>query len=232
MTTLSTIRTTCRQSLADLNPAAYKFTDAQVTGWIQAAIRDLSNYLPRQASAEITISAGVSSPASLPAGFLAVLSVKRTSPAPEAFLLRRTLANPAFPYVDGYYDVHQDGTAASLYLSGSVAGQTVVLAYNAEHSVPANDADVLTIAGRHEPLVALFVRWKAWEAVTTTESSAAKSATAGTSAVVALHMGGGEYERATARAGEAYRAALAEAQAALTASAINSGWLMDKYDRR
>jgi hypothetical protein len=232
MTTLSTIRTTCRQSLADLNPAAYMFSDSQVTGWVQAAIRDLSNYVPRQASAEIIASAGIDSPASLPAGFLAVLSVKRSQPAPAVFLLRRPVTHPGFPYVDGYYDVHQDGTAASLYLSGSTAGQSVVVAYNAEHAVPSNEADVLTIAGRHEPLVALFVRWKAWEAVTTTESSAAKSATAGTSAVVALHMGGAEYERATAQAGEAYRAAVAEAQAALTASAITSGWLMDKYDRR
>jgi hypothetical protein len=74
------------------------------------ATQDLSNYLPRQATA------------GLPAGFLSALPVKRAHPTPVTFLLHWPVTHPDFPGVDGYYDIQQDGASASLYLSGSTIG--------------------------------------------------------------------------------------------------------------
>lgn len=229
--------TTCRNTLGDLE-VPYTFSDAQLSGWVQAALRDISQYFPLQTAAAIAVDAGLGSPAWLPAGFIAALSLRRTTPAPLAYLLPLPVSDPAFPYQEGYYDIRPEGVdpetgaAARLYLSGATAGQLVLLVYSAEHTLPAQGSDVLTLPGRHEPLVPLFVRWKAWESAATRESSGEKYAQSGdTSAVVALHMGGGEYERATAEAGAAYRQAIAGALQALTASAVTGGWRMDKYDR-
>ena len=46
--TLTTLLSRLRNHLGDLNPASYQFSDAQLTQWLNAAIRDVLDPLPAQ----------------------------------------------------------------------------------------------------------------------------------------------------------------------------------------
>jgi hypothetical protein len=89
-----------------------------------------------------------------------------------------------------------------------------------EHDLLSADADILSVLPRHEHLIHLFVRWKAWSELATTEGTDPDP----TEALSAT------FEVNATRAERSYLQALKDAQQAESESGQAHLW-MDKWDR-
>lgn len=230
MTSLAMLRQNCRLLLGDDNAlAGYTFSDAQVDGWINAALFDLSLHFPRRATLEVTFPDGQRQ-AALPADVTGVLSVEfPAGQEPPRFLLHRPLSFPHFFDRPGFYDLLPgssaggDSSAARLTLSERPRpGQAARLQATLGHAPLAANTDETSLPPRYEPLVGQYVRWQAWEELALAEARTPK--------VVDVPVAGWQLARAAAEAENAYRRQLAAALHAETPSAITGGWRMDKWD--
>lgn len=224
---LSMIRQACRGQLADNALLGnYTFSDEQLDGWINAAVLDLSLHFPRQASATLALQPGVQVYA-LESDFLAALQV--ASPAgqvPPCLLRRDDSSRPDFWLAPGRYDVVRrmdagPGGEAQLVLSDPpAAGQAASVEYLAEHRPLSSPSDITTLLDRHAVLIPAYVRWKAWQALSTRGGMNPDQAP----------LLGSTPEANALRAEQAYRAALQAAQAAEGESRVLA-WRLDKWDR-
>lgn len=222
MATIAELRQACRYLIGDTNALNYIFTDLQLDDFIGDAIDDISIHFPQVKSYAISC-ADDDRKYDLETDFIAVLSVEYpTGEDPPEYLLRRSYTDPNFWLEDGYYDIitkHSgDATNPSeIWISEKPStGETITVHYKAIH-----DSDAGSILPRHEHLVALFVRWKAWQELATSEGMDPDP----------IKLLSATQEVNSTRAHTAYRDALNRARRAESESAVSSPWKMDKHDR-
>jgi hypothetical protein len=194
--------------------------------FINDAIRDISMHFPRLLVSEIDCEEDVRI-YDLDSGFISAISVEYpTGEDPPEYLRRRPCTHPRFWIDAGYYDIVKTSTADSdyppqLYISEEPgAGETITITYNGEHNALSGGSDVTTILDRHLPLISLFVRWRCWAELATTEGANPDP----------IKLLSATQEVNAYRAERAYRKALEEAKAAESESRAQP-WGMDGFDR-
>jgi hypothetical protein len=181
MTTRLDLRNLCRRRLGDLT-APYKWSDLQVNQWINDAIAEVSLHFPRLVTLEIETETGQQVYA-LPAGFRGVIHVEYPAGNdPQTYLQPRDPRSPRWAGSACYAVLRRrDATpdeegepanADELLLSiDPQDGETIRLAYLAEHSYLDDDADLNSVPERLLELLVLFVRWAAYQELAASESS-------------------------------------------------------------
>jgi hypothetical protein len=148
-----------------------------------------------------------------------------TSETPPRYLLRRVYTHKNFWLTDGYYDMIKPSDSDSenppqLLISDSPAlGETITLWLNEDHPELSEGADECSLQERYLHLIGLFVRWKCWQELSTTEGMDPSPLT-----TLAFTV-----EINSKRAEEAYRTALKAAQVAQQDSGVVA-WTFDKFD--
>lgn len=173
--TLATLEQECRDLIGDTSLVAPIFTDQQIDSWINAAIRDLNNHFPRTASDTLTTSAGVHI-YDLPLTFIAMIQVEYPSgDDPPSYLKYRSHRLLTFFDYQGYYDVLYPQDAGSLNPPQLIisqkpsSGQTISYTAKLEHNQLSSGSDETTIPDRLTHLIPLYVRYKAWQELSTSE---------------------------------------------------------------
>jgi len=222
--TLTTLLQECRNMLGD-TVATYTFADSQLTDFINQAIRDLSQHFPRQLFYELSTSADDHF-YDLEITHTAILSCEYPADeTPPRYLKRRAYTHKNFWLTDGYYDMIKPSDSTSinppqLIVSDTPAeGETISLWLNADHEELTAGADECTLQDRYLHLIGLFVRWKCWQELSTTEGMDPSPLT-----TLAFTV-----EINSKRAEEAYRTALKAAQVAQQDSGVVA-WTFDKFD--
>ena len=227
MTLLNSLLQECRYALDDLNPAAYVFDDLQLTSWINQCIAELNQFFPRRIVYTIGTTAG-EHVYELEDTHLAVLQVEYpTGEEPPAYLHPLARTDPAFWTSDDHYEFVKSRDGDSLNLPYLVISddppdnETITLDLLVEHNLLTSGSDSCTVPDRLAlPIIPLFVRWKAAQALATQESINPDILKPQVSAV----------EINAVRAERQYRAALEAARKGEGASGIAS-WTMDSKDR-
>jgi len=222
--TLNVLIQEVRNMLGDLTPT-YTFSDAQLTDFINQAIRDLSQHFPRRVEYSLATTAAEHY-YDLEIGHTAILSCEYPGgEQPPRYLQRRDFTHKRFWLSDGYYDFIKPADSDSLnppqlVISASpAAAETILLWLNAEHAELADGADECSVAERFLHLIGLFVRWKCWQELSTTEGMDPSPLT-----TLAFTV-----EINARRAEESYRNMLQTAQVAQTDSGLVA-WEFDKFD--
>jgi hypothetical protein len=173
--TLATLRQESRDLIGDTNPSAYVFTTQQIDSWLNAAIRDLNNHFPRTMINTISTTAGAHA-YDLELTFIDMIKVEYpTGDNPPSILKYRSSKLAAFWNVAGYYDILRPQDADSLnppqiVISDSPpAGKTITYTARLEHNPVLDPGDETTIPDRLTHLIPLFVRYKAWQELSTSE---------------------------------------------------------------
>jgi hypothetical protein len=173
--TLAALNQEARDLIGDTSLVSPIFTDQQIDAWINAAIRDLNNHFPRQLTGALSTTAGVHS-YDLPLTFIAMIKVEYpTGDDPLSYLKYRSSKLTAFWNVSGYYDVLRPQDASSgnppqLIISESPStGQVITYTATMEHNQLSSSSDETTIPDRLTHLITLFVRYKAWQELSTSE---------------------------------------------------------------
>jgi hypothetical protein len=173
--TLATLRQECRDLIGDTSTTSPIFTTQQIDSWINAAIRDLNNHFPRTVTDTLTTTAGVHA-YDLPLTFIAMVKIEYpTGEDPPAYLKYRSSKLPTFWNYEGYYDIlrPQDADSSNppqLIISESPAtGETITYTATVEHNQLTLSSDETTVPDRLTHLIALFVRYKAWQELSTSE---------------------------------------------------------------
>ena len=172
--TLATLLQDCRYHIGDTSDVAPIFTDLQLTTFINAAIRDLNNHFPRTLSATISVTAGTHA-YDLEVNFIDMLKVEYpTGQAPAAFIKYRSSKLPTFWGAAGYYDIYrpQDQDSSNppqIIISEPIDSETITYTYRAEHNLLTDSGDECTILDRYVHLIPLYVRFKAWQELSTSE---------------------------------------------------------------
>lgn len=225
--TQGTLISKCRNLIGDTNEADYVFSADQVKEWINFAIRDISKHFPRTIQYDISTTADVRE-YDLETNIISVISVEYPQGEdPPQFLLRRSRTHPSFWIEDGFYDVFirhdQDSTyPPQLIISTKPAdSETIRLEYKGEHNQLSASGDETTLLDRFTPLIPLFVRWKAWQELASSEGMDPDP----------IKLLSATQEVNAYRAERAYYEALRQALKAETESAVVAGWAMDKHDR-
>lgn len=234
MTTLSTLRIACRNLIGDTSSTV--FTDTQLNLWINSAIQQLSIHFPRRLEYDIDTLLD-SRIYELPENVISILSAQYNADDPSGvyYLKYREPTHPDFWTQDGYYclvkrfdayladdaPVEGYGEPPELWISTKPAtAETVRLEYFCEHAALSDDDDILTVLPRHEHLIHLFVRWKAWSELATTEGMD-PDPTEALSATLEINAG---------RAEKSYLQALKDAQQSESETG-QAHLYMDKWDR-
>jgi hypothetical protein len=221
MATLADLRTACRNTIAD---AALFFSDAQLDGFINRAIAEISISFPRLKI--YTASAVVGQKVyDLPTDFRSVVTVEYPpSLVPRKYLYRLPRTDFRFALSDDYYDIEvtQDaGHVGHLYLSITPANTSLItLTYMGEHQSMKASGDTTTVMERHLGLIQLYARWGAWAQMATIEGmnpDPLKGLSAG-------------YERNAREAQAAFEETLQRMKEQESESAVET-WRMDRYDR-
>ncbi len=222
--TLTSLLQEVRNMLGDLTPT-YTFSDSQLTDFINQAIRDLSQHFPRQVEYTLNTSAG-DHYYDLEISHTAILSCEYPSgEEPPQFLKRRACTHKNFWLSEGYYDFIKPADSDSanppqLVISDlTPAGETITLWVNEEHAALSAGGDECSLPDRYLHLIGLFVRWKCWQELSTTEGMDPSPLT-----TLAFTV-----EINAARAEKAYRNALQAAQGAENESGLLT-WKMDRFD--
>lgn len=225
MTTFAQLETDCRELIGDTGSTV--FTANQVQQWINDAIRDISLHFPLRKTYDINTAAN-DREYDLTTEFIGIISVEYPQGEdPPEYLLRRSYTHPLFWLQDGYYDFipRRDATSTNkpeIWISTKpAADETIRIEYMCEHTALSAPTDVLTILPRHEHLIHLFVRWKAWQELATSEGMDPDP----------IKLLAATQEVNATRAERQYREGLRIANKAENESARASGWQMDKFDR-
>lgn len=224
MTTLAQLTTQCRNLIGDW-PSTY-YTNDILYDYINRAIEELSKYFPlvKEYSLVTTLDTRIYD---LESDFMGAISVEYpTGEDPPVYLLRRSYTDPDFWSENGYYDIvlSHDATTGNppqIFISEKPpADETITVKYHSPHTALVESSDVCTIPAHLIHLVALFVRWKCWQQISTTEGMDPDQ----TKLLAATQ------EVNSTRAERIYRTALREARAAFVESA-QVHWKMDKHDQ-
>jgi len=224
--TLATLRQESRDLIGDTNPLAYIFTIQQIDSWINAAIRDLNNHFPRTTTDTISTTAGTHI-YDLPVIFISMLKVEYpTGDNPPSYLKYRSSRLLTFWDYAGYYDIlyPQDSTSTNppqLIISESPgAAETITYIAKIEHNQLTATGDETTILDRLTHLIPLFVRYKAWQELSSSEGMDPDP----------IKLLAATQEVNSYRAERAYYKALEMAKKALTTSEVVE-WPMPGADR-
>ena len=222
MTTLTTLRTHASYLIGD--PSKVIWDEITLDMWINFGIRDISTHFPRVLSADHSCTDDIRK-YDLDDTYIQIKSVEYPKGEdPPKYLSRRNFTHPNFWQVDGHYDFIPTLTADSsqdpqLWISTKPAtGETIAVMYGAEHSALSDPSDVCTLLERHEHLIALFVRWKAWQELATSEGYAPDP----------IKLLSATQEVNAYRAARAYRRAIRDAKEIESESAVQP-WVMDKW---
>lgn len=234
MTTFSTLQTACRNLIGDTSKTT--FTDDQVKQWINDAIAQLSIHFPRRLT--YSIDTNKDQPKyNIPVTVLAILSCEYpANQNPPVYCQLREYTHPDFWQQDGYYclvkrmdaylaadpPVEGYGEAPQIWVSRKPLSndEVIRLEYLTEHDLLSNANNVCTVLPRHEHLIHLFVRWKAWSELATTEGMDPHP----------TELLNATLEVNANRAERSYLEALKAAQQAESDSSQAHLW-MDKWDR-
>jgi len=163
MTTWETLRDEIREDIEDTK-ANPRYSDALLLTYAKDAIKDYSNWFPQRTDQTLLSGTG-KGPYTLPTDLVNILFLE----CPANRFLERRIARPGtrYPKITGrpffFYK-----TGGSLYLDGSpLAGETVLLTYEATHTIPTGDSTVLTIPIHDEELIRLYVKAKVYERIRT-----------------------------------------------------------------
>lgn len=164
-----------RQELRDLIRLTVADTtqwpDATLNAWIDAAIRLYAAHRPRRLHTTLTLTTGVQA-YDLPAGTVAVVTVEYPAGrAPAEYIpyaypdSRRFLGGACCFTVTGLADdiaPDADSAPARLIFAETVTtGETAVVEYLGPHTLPAADADLLTVPDRHVEALTAYVAFAA-----------------------------------------------------------------------
>jgi hypothetical protein len=208
------------------DPTNAVFSTAVLTEWINFAIADISQHFPRVITRTMNCVTDQLE-YDLDDTFMACLSVEYPDGEdPPRFLMRREYTHPLFYEQPGFYDIINTQSALATNLPRLViseaptTGEDIVMEHTAPHNSLSAPNDVTTLFNRHTHLISLFVRWKAWQELATTEGMDPDP----------VKLLAATQEVNAYRAERAYYDALRRDIAAESASGRASGWRMDKYD--
>ena len=224
--TLATLRQDCRDLIGDTSIVAPIFTTQQIDSWINAAIRDLNNHFPRTIINTLSTTAGTHV-YDLELTFIDMIKVEYpTSDDPPSYLNYRSSKLVTFWNVEGYYDILRPQDADSLnppqiVISESPAAlETITYTACVEHNALSGSSDETTIPDRFTHLICLFVRYKAWQELSSSEGMDPDP----------IKLLAATQEVNSYRAERAYYKALDQAKKAQTASEV-VGWKMPGGNR-
>jgi hypothetical protein len=239
MTTLSTLINDCLGLIGDTAKAV--FTEAQIEEWINESIEQLSMYFPRRLKEEISTTNDdrkymLATETGVSHQVVSVLTVEYPADEdPPVYLQYREYTHPKFWIEDGFYCVVKRfdafmpddapaegyGSPSEIWISTKPkTGETIRLECYVEHDALSEHGDILTVLPRHEHLINLFVRWKAWSELATSEGMDPDPVQALT-ATMEVNVG---------KAERSYLDALKQAQQAESDTG-QAHLFMDKWDR-
>lgn len=161
MTTRKELNDRCRLRLGDTNEP-YVFSDQQINRWINDAIADYSLSFPRVMSVQIPASAGERCyPLQDYPALQHVVRVEYPYGCePPRCLLRRSEDDRRGFLGREVYDlkVIPPQTPCLILGCSPAEGEVIAITFQADHSFPENDEDVLSVPDRHLELLILFVR--------------------------------------------------------------------------
>ena len=208
------------------DPTNTVFSTTIVCEWINSAIEELSKHFPRRIETTPNCVADQHE-YDLENHTMAVLSVEYpVGEDPPRYLMRREQTHPMFYEQDGFYDVIMTNSYLAtnppqLIISDSPsAGETINVHYYAPHNPLTAPNDTTTLADYHTHLIGLFVRWKAWQELATTEGADPDP----------VKLLSATQEVNAYRAERAYYEALRQHIASESESGRVSGYRMDKWD--
>lgn len=210
------LRNLIRQILTD--PVVWP--DATINLWIKQAIRDYSNYFPQLVSTTINCVADqrVYSLTSY-TGIREVIEVEYPDGEdPPRYLYRLGEKHPRF--IDGqYYDVRISDVPLVLVLGEEPAsGEQIAFTYQADHTIPTQDSDTLTMPDRHLEALVLFCQWIAIRELEMNEAAEPDDSNIVLS-MLGLNSG---------RADRLYRAKIREYQETESPGGLSGPWVMDR----
>jgi len=182
MTAFSALVTDCRELIGDTGASV--FTADQVKQWVNDAIKQMSIFFPRRLTIDINCTTAQRK-YDIAEATVSIISAEYPAGGdPPEYLQLREYTHPDFWIKDGYYclvkrmdaylapaaPIEGYGVPSQIWISTKpTTGEKIRLEYTAEHDLLSADADVLSVLPRHEHLIHLFVRWKAWSELATTE---------------------------------------------------------------
>jgi hypothetical protein len=224
--TLAVLRQEARYLIGDTSAVAPVFTDLQIDSWINAAIRDLNNHFPRTLVDTLATTAGEHA-YDMELTFIDMIKVEYpTGDNPPSYLKYRSSKLPTFWNVAGFYDVlrPQDADSSNppqIIISESPpVGKVITITAHVEHNPLTTSNDETTIPDRLTHLIGLFVRYKAWQELSTSEGMDPDP----------IKLLAATQEVNSYRAERAYYKALDNAKKAQTASEVIE-WKMPGTDR-
>ena len=230
MATVATLADRCQLALSD--SGAGTWPQATVEDWVCDAVRDYSQYFPRIVVSSVALIGGTPTVhyIDLPTTFIEMVSVEfPTGENPPAYLERRSIHHPDFWDRDGYYDILKTDqvvenpagdTANRIYFSRLPLGtEGYTLRFLAVHAA-SGASDLITVHTDHQPILVLFVVWRALK-----ERQALESANPDTTSKYLNQL-----VYAATQAEQEYRRALERALTSRSASGIAGPWRADIYD--
>lgn len=173
--TAAAVLADCRAALADAGQPPI-FSDADLQVFLNEAIREYSQHLPRVAEAALTALAGVRRYA-LPGDALAVLDVAYPEGAePATYLTRLPHKGRAFAAAPAAYDFlprHDLTSPPALLLSFDPGtGATLLVRYTRPHAAVATSNDYLTVPADHHHVLVQYVLFAAARRLQAAEQAA------------------------------------------------------------
>ncbi len=233
MTAFSALVLDCRELIGDTGASV--FTADQVKQWVNDASKQKSILFPRRLTVDVSCTTNQLK-YDLPEDVISILSAEYPAGEdPPIFLHLMEYTHPYFWTQTGHYCLVKRfdayladdpptegyGEPPQIWISEKpTTGEDIRIEYLTEHDALSADADICTVLPRHEHLIHLFVRWKAWSELATTEGMDPDSTEPLTSAM----------EVNATRAEKSYLQALQNAQQAESESGQAHLW-MDKWDR-
>jgi hypothetical protein len=168
MTTRAGLLAYIRERLAD----ATQWSDATLNVWINQAILDYSHYFPYVATKSYTFTSishsfTISNLAPAP---LRVLRVEYPDGmTPPRYLTPIPKTDPRF-WGGAYYEVVGEPPTDIFLGEEAAVGEAVEVSYTAIHTLPTQDASVLTVPDIHLEALILFCLWKAAEEILMAEA--------------------------------------------------------------
>jgi hypothetical protein len=224
MTTLAQLADRAQNAINDA--AVGTWSQATIEQWCRDAIADYSTHFLRIDDLTINCESGEHD-YGLPGRERAILSVEYPyGEDPPRYLTRRSVTHPGFWDNDGYYDFedYQDHSDTNiLWISDSPTdGEQIHVVFTCMYnSIALYAASTIEVPEEHEPLLILFVVWRAH-----TERMSTEAQNPDTTIRMLQQM-----KLAVQAAEYAYHQALRDAKAVQAVGGWVPPWKVDGYDR-
>lgn len=173
--TLATLLDECRKLLGDTNAAAYVFSDAQLTLWINQALQELSLYFPLRSQYTLGTTAGQRT-YDLEVDVLQVIACEYPAGQIPPRFLRRcpSTALEFWQQPDRFdffprYDASEANPPQLLISAAPGEGEEIRLEIVTPHRPLTTSSDECSLPETLSPLIGLFVRWRALAELSTGE---------------------------------------------------------------